>query len=234
MKFEEFGKIPRLNRTITITEKIDGTNGLVHVEPIVKLGDTTLYPTGFQEAMSVAKTDEYWIFAGSRTRWVTPGKQDNHGFAGWVRDNATELVKLGPGRHFGEWWGGSIQRGYGVKDKRFSLFNLDRWADATIRPTCCLVVPPLYEGPFDKLAIDRVLDCLRQHGSTAVKGYDKPEGIVIYHHAANRLFKVTLEDDEVPKEVAKKERPPKVPRDQNKGGRRKEQLPYEGEDRRKR
>lgn len=33
MTFEAFPKIPRLNRDITITEKIDGTNVAVVIEP---------------------------------------------------------------------------------------------------------------------------------------------------------------------------------------------------------
>ncbi len=64
------------------------------------------------------------MFIGSRTRWIT-AQDDNHGFARWVEGNKQELLKLGAGRHFGEWWGSGIQRGYGLQkgEKRFSLFN---------------------------------------------------------------------------------------------------------------
>ncbi len=37
---------------------------------------------------------------------------------------------------------------------------------------------------------------LRIRGSFAVPGFMKPEGIVIYHEAANVYFKATLEKDE--------------------------------------
>ena len=51
------------------------------------------------------------------------------GFARWVETNRERLITLlGPGLHFGEWWGSGIQRGYGLTkgDKRFSLFNVER------------------------------------------------------------------------------------------------------------
>jgi hypothetical protein len=70
------------------------------------------------------------MLAGSRSQYITP-ERDNHGFARWVQDDADELWALGEGRHFGEWWGSGIQRGYGLQkgEKRFSLFNVARWAD---------------------------------------------------------------------------------------------------------
>ena len=37
------------------------------------------------------------------------------------------MTFLVPGRHFGEWWGSGIQRGYGLDEKTFSLFNAYRW-----------------------------------------------------------------------------------------------------------
>jgi hypothetical protein len=79
----------------------------------------------------------------SRSRWITPD-DDNFGFAAWVEANRDELLTLGPGRHFGEWWGSGIQRGYGLPkgEKRFSLFNVSRWGES--RPACCHVVPVLY------------------------------------------------------------------------------------------
>jgi hypothetical protein len=61
-------------------------------------------------------------------------------------EHRDDLLTLGPGRHFGEWWGAGIQRRYGLTEKRFSLFNVTRWGEA--RPACCHVVPTLYRGPF--------------------------------------------------------------------------------------
>lgn len=170
--FEEFPKIPRLKRGCTVSEKIDGTNAQIHI------------------------TDEGEVLAGSRSRYITP-EQDNYGFARWVKANEEELRKLGPGRHFGEWWGSGVQRGYGLKngDKRFSMFNVGRWKDEPL-PSCVGLVPVLYEGPFSSDVIDRILDELRVGGSKAAPGFMNPEGIIVYHAAARSLFKVTLEKDE--------------------------------------
>ena len=175
--FEPFQKIARLSRECVITEKIDGTNAAVVV---TEAGD---------------------IFAQSRTRYVTL-KDDNYGFARWVYDHWEDLVKLGPGRHFGEWWGAGIQRKYGIAEKRFSLFNVARWADDAVRPACCHVVPVLFQGLFTQQAVDSSLALLAAEGSKAAPGFMKPEGIVIWHEAARQLFKKTLEKDEAPKSRA--------------------------------
>lgn len=177
-EFRGFGKIPRLSRDIIVTEKIDGTNAQVYIPD-----------------------DMSTILAGSRTRWITP-EQDNHGFAAWVQENRDELMNLGPGRHFGEWWGGKIQRGYGIKERRFSLFNVGRWNEGNI-PACCSVVPILYEGAFSMNAIDYVLKRLELDGSVAAPGFMQPEGIMVYHVAANAYFKKTILDDDTPKGLVK-------------------------------
>lgn len=118
------------------------------------------------------------------------------GFAPGLRPNASELLALGPGQHFGEWWGGGIQRGYGLKEKRFSLFNVGRWGET--RPACCGVVPVIWRGPADELtaAISRALYTLQTEGSRAAPGFMRPEGIVLFHVAGGHLFKKTLEKDE--------------------------------------
>ena len=178
-EFKSFNKIPRLNREIIITEKIDGTNGQICI------------------------TEEGEFLVGSRNRWITP-ENDNHGFAMWAYENKEELMKLGVGSHFGEWWGQGIQRGYGLKEKRFSLFNVSRWGDDEVRPKCCHVVPLMYQGMFSELAIKNCLYDLKRFGSWAVEGFMKPEGVVIYHTALGGYFKATVENDEVRKsEVAK-------------------------------
>lgn len=199
MEFREFPKLARWSREIIITEKIDGTNAAVVI-------------TAFPEAAprfekEVAKVGDFRVFAQSRTRLITP-EDDNFGFAGWVRDNAAELVKLGPGHHFGEWWGSGIQRGYGLTkgNRRFSLFNVARWADEGSRPACCGVVPVLYQGSLNDDAIMVCLEDLAEYGSMAAPGFMDPEGIVIYHTAANTLFKKTIKKDEVPKSVAEQRR----------------------------
>lgn len=192
--FEKFPKIARLNRDVVITEKIDGTNGQVLIED---LGD-----------------GGYLVTAGSRNRWLE-GDEDNHGFAAWVYDNADKLIDvLGPGRHFGEWWGSGIQRGYGLAkgEKRFSLFNVKKWSvegenvggplspyeDLTDVPGL-RVVPVIWSGLFDTLEVASVLAELDEEGSYAEPGYDNPEGVIVYHTASNHLYKATIEGDDEPK-----------------------------------
>jgi len=170
--FEPFPKIARFRRSIIITEKLDGTNGQIYID------------------------EDGNMYVGSRTRWITPGKStDNYGFAAWAHENRDELLKLGPGRHFGEWWGQGIQRKYGMDRKVFSLFNVDRWSDDDVRPSCCSVVPVLYRGDFSTLEIDLALHMLDCDGSVAANGFDQPEGIVIFHPQARHSYKVTLDGD---------------------------------------
>lgn len=172
MEFESFKKISRLSRDTVVTEKLDGTNAQIFID----------------------ETGNF--LTGSRNRWITPD-DDNFGFSRWAHENKEELLKLGPGRHFGEWYGPGIQRGYGLKEKAFALFNTHRWSEN--RPDCCQVVPILYEGIFSQHYIDIAVDCLRKEGSKAVPGFMRPEGIVVFHKASNILFKKTLENDDTPK-----------------------------------
>lgn len=169
IEFKEFRKIPRLNREVIITEKIDGTNGCVVVG------------------------EDGSVWAQSRSRIIVP-TADNFGFAGWVEKNADTLRDLGPGYHYGEWWGVGIQRGYGLTERRFSLFNVARWGES--RPACCGVVPVLYRGMSLNEGANVALHDLREHGSTAAPGFMKPEGIIAYHTAGNLYFKATLEKDD--------------------------------------
>lgn len=175
-QFTEFPKIPRWSRRIIVTEKIDGTNGVVYV-----------FPDGR-------------VIAGSRTSWITL-EQDNHGFATWVKTREGMLQELGVGCHHGEWWGNGINRGYGLAqgDKRWSLLNSTKWKD--IRPACCGVVPILYDGMMSEVAILNCLVKLKNEGSVAAKGFLKPEGVVIYHVQGNLFLKKTIDHDEQPKSV---------------------------------
>lgn len=197
--FEAFPKIGRLNRDVIVTEKIDGTNAQVFVIPFI---ERDLYPQLTDHFIAASHDgQDYLIAAGSRNKWIRPGKTtDNYGFAGWVHANANELAALGPGRHYGEWWGNGIQRGYGLKEKRFSLFNVSRWA--TDRPACCDVVPLLFQGDFSTSFVNGLVAGLKMTGSKAAPGFMKPEGIIVFHTANSVLFKVTCEKDEVPKSVA--------------------------------
>lgn len=194
VEFQAFPKIPRLNREVIITEKIDGTNGQVYIRPLDDTFDPSMDTLVVVPGMLVLR-------AGSRNRWLPAGgKGDNYGFGQWVRDNAFELSRLGPGRHFGEWWGQGIQRNYGLDHRRFSLFNTSRWDPQSVTlPGCCSVVPVLASGPFDSAAVDEVCRRLRDTGSMAAPGFSKPEGVIMYHVASGMPFKVLLENDDVPK-----------------------------------
>lgn len=180
-EFEAFSKIPRLNRDVVITEKIDGTNGQLLINEDGKL-----------------------VRIGSRNRWLTPrDKQgDNYGFAQWAWDNREALELLGPGRHFGEWWGQGIARRYGVDRKYFSLFNPYRYESFQspyIEEVGVRVVPIINEGLISEGVLEYAIEKLRMSGSIAAPGFMKPEGIVVYHTAARQAFKVTLEGDDKPK-----------------------------------
>ncbi|MES2910570.1 MAG: RNA ligase family protein [Pseudomonadota bacterium] len=197
IEFQEFQKMARLTRRVIITEKIDGTNAQIFIAPGYA-GEPGAIRTWFDEATAT----DMVMFAGSRTRWITP-EDDNAGFARWAKENATELAKLGAGRHFGEWWGLGIQRGYGLKEKRFSLFNTERWGQE--RPACCHVTPVLFDGIWDGSEPALAIDRLRMQGSRASPGFMKPEGIVVFHVAANIGFKKTLDKDEMSKQQAARE-----------------------------
>lgn len=169
-EFKEFPKIARLNRECIITEKIDGTNACVVV------------------------TEDGQVYGQSRNRiLITDG--DAFGFSLWVERNKDRLREtLGPGYHFGEWWGPGIQRGYATSKKRLSLFNVERWADLPASDDL-RTVPVLYRGPFTTDAVVAAVERLRAEGSLASPGFMRPEGVVVFHLAANVGFKVTLEKD---------------------------------------
>jgi hypothetical protein len=191
--FQPFPKLARLSRGCTITEKLDGTNAQIYIaDPDALEGEE------YEAVVGGAPLDiieGLYVFAGSRTRLIYPGKDtDNYGFAGWVYENLPELVKLGPGRHFGEWYGRGIQRGYGLAERRFALFDTSRWPEQRPRPACVDVVPVLHEGEFDTNIIKLSLLKLKEVGSQAAPGFMNPEGIVVYHSASRASFKKTFDD----------------------------------------
>lgn len=181
-EFKAFPKIPRWNRDVIITEKLDGTNAQVIV------------------------TENGDVLAASRTRFIKVG-DDNYGFAAWVEANKEQLKTLGVGRHYGEWYGSGIQRTYGLAEKRFALFNPKRYArfghpteDGQISvPPCCEVIMPLFEGRLTEEIYGGIVREMTECGSYHVPGFMKPEGFIIYHTAANQMFKVILENDDLPK-----------------------------------
>ncbi len=186
IEFKEFPKMARFSREVIISEKIDGTNAQILIEQ-----DGT-------------------FLTGSQTKWITP-QDDNAGFSRWAYEHKDELMTLGPGQHFGEWWGQGIQRKYGISEKRFSLFNSFRWVypgqpktdKQDYLPECCHVVPIINKGSFDDIndLVKDAIDVLVNHGSFAAPGFKNPEGIVIFHMAGMVGFKKTIEKDSIPKSL---------------------------------
>lgn len=146
-EFQAWPKIPRWNNeTYVITEKIDGTNGCII---ITEHGD---------------------IFAQSRSKLLNETKSgDNFGFCKWVIGNRDDLLKLGVGYHFGEWWGQGIQRNYGLSERRFSLFNI--WHEGV--PDIVSKVPVVNND------LDTAIFRLKDIGSIAAPGWPTPEGLVM-------------------------------------------------------
>jgi RNA ligase len=209
IEFKEWPKIPRYRREVAITEKLDGTSACVVWVPVDPLAaENREYVLAERELVDQhgASIGPHWLLAQSRQRFVAPSrliaKADNYGWAQWVDDHADELMLLGPGYHYGEWWGYGIQRGYGVPEKRFSLFNVNRWGEGKQPlPACCHVVPLL--GYITPDRINDKVEELRNLGSVAAPGYMRPEGIIVWHSQSKQYYKILLENDEVPKSLAK-------------------------------
>ena len=235
VEFTPWGKTPRLSSPYIITEKIDGTNSAVVIEKegwgyspacddpnlVAQIAGSELGEDGFPMV-------QWNVYAQSRNRFITP-QSDNFGFAAWVRENAEELVEiLGPGRHFGEYWGNGIQRGYGLPrgERRFSLFNVTRhnplgsMADLEayfaapfagreplfpdLPELSTVPVISAVEGDRSLRAmshmVDRALVKLSLAGSFAAE-FDRPEGIVLFHSRSNQPFKAFCDDAEKAAEV---------------------------------
>lgn len=174
VEFEAWPSTPRLYRNMVITEKIDGTNAAICVGPSGEFA------------------------CQSRKRLIEPG-DDNYSFAAWAYERREELSAfLGPGRHFGEWWGKGINRGYDRESRTFSLFNVERWADKPNNrldwPEGLSVVPTLCRHTFNENKIHEVKAQLWAGGSKAAPGYGNPEGIIIWHQAARAKFKSTFDE----------------------------------------
>lgn len=196
VQFEAFPKLPRLNRSCVVTEKIDGSNAAI----IIHEDETVLT-----------------VAAQSRKRLLSLGKgKDLNGFYAWVLENRGALVELlGPGRHFGEWYGAGIQRGYGLDHKRFALFNTDRWMPSFLTSENAMggistlpsfmgenaihTVPTLGYMEFSTGQINAKVRELSVRGTQINQASGPAEGVVVWHNAARQMFKVTIEGDERPK-----------------------------------
>jgi hypothetical protein len=199
-EFTAWPKTPRLFRTVVVTEKLDGTNAAIHISTVTHDTHWDFPPDSYSVAVDGTR---YVLTAQSRSRVITPGKgKDNFGFAGWVYENAEGLVRaLGTGVHFGEWWGSGIQRGYGLTDRRFSLFNTDRHKDVNVRLGSAILepAPVLYHGEFSETRIRVALAKLKLSGSVAAPGFMNPEGICVWHSQTRQVFKVTLDNNDAGK-----------------------------------
>lgn len=170
-EFKAFPKIPRLeNEKMFITEKIDGTNAQVTIK------------------------EGKLVSVGSRNRFIKPG-DDNFGFAKWAYENESEIVKLGDGTFYGEWWGKGIGRGYGLEEKRFSLFVYR----GELLTDLVGVVPTLYEGGYFNIELINIIcDELKRDGSKAAPGFMRPEGVVVYLPLSKVLYKVPFDKEAKP------------------------------------
>jgi hypothetical protein len=164
VEFKGWPKIARdRGNTITITEKIDGTNACVIIRDGVLVG------------------------MQSRNRLIKPG-DDNMGFAFWAHENAEALTTLGDGYHYGEWAGPGIQKNpHMLEQKQFFLFNTFRPVDTL--PPCVKQVPVLYNGPSSAEVVDAVMADLWAYASAAKY---IPEGIIIYNHDSRTYLKKTF------------------------------------------
>jgi hypothetical protein len=166
IEFKPWPKITRIEkkRPTVFTEKLDGTNACI----------------------VISKEGEFGC--QSRSRLITPD-DDNYGFARWAYSNKEDLIKnLGPGYHFGEWWGNGIQRGYGLNTKKFSLFNTRRWGEHNPPPCGILWVPIIRVN-----TVEEAITFLKENGSLAVPGWTKPEGAVMYEPDTDTCFKIIMD-----------------------------------------
>lgn len=165
MEFKAWPKITRIEnkRAPVFTEKIDGTNACIVI------GDNGEF------------------LCQSRTRFIIPG-DDNFGFAKWAHENKEDLMSLGPGHHYGEWWGLGIQRGYGITEKRFSLFNTRLWGDHNPNTPRCVNVVPIIRAS----SIEDVKTLIIRNGSFAAPGYMNVEGVVMYEPDTDTCFKIII------------------------------------------
>lgn len=199
--FESYPKTPRFEKPVIVTEKIDGTNAQIYIRPADEYYDPQYDSLIFNQNEDDSEPNGYLLRAGSRNRWISPS-DDNYGFANWMFDNAAELVKLGVGRHFGEWWGRGIGRGYDLDTRKFSLFNVSRWLKLNgvygtgsgipkwvqTCPSCCDVVPVL-DRDAEFADVYGIMTWLESVGSIANPGYKRPEGVVAFHTGSGQVYK---------------------------------------------
>lgn len=190
MEFRSFSSIESFFGPVSIYEKIDGSNAQI---------------------MIFDQDGETKVIAGSRNRIITVDS-DNFGFAKWVKENEKDLVSIfGFGRFYGEWFGPSIQRGYGLKEKKFAVFNHSEVDGKELLPSMTKA-PLLYEGLYKEYLVQEVTNSLKEKGSVVAPGFMNPEGIVMRFQRNGALFKIVFKEPENKKE--KQVRDPKYTQEQ--------------------
>lgn len=213
-QFESFPDIKKLGSAVLfITQKIHGSNAQIYVfekktllcvesRDITETQINEKYPNKKLEIIPIPDhSKSVWVqettldlVCGSRSQWVAPGK-DNFGFAEMVYANKQEFIdKLGPGRHYGEWAGPGINSGEGLTQKYFILFDHWRYPAERALPPNTLVVPVLYNGPFDMSKVEECMNDLRTNGSKLVPGFMAPEGVVV--RIKGERYKVVFQNEE--------------------------------------
>lgn len=206
--FQPWPKIPRTDKIRWyVTEKIDGTNAQIYIREldsseVFHPESIKVVTEGIQYADGSLPRRVYEVFAGSRKRWVIP-TDDNHGFARWVQQNALELVAvLGPGRHYGEWWGDGIQKnplGLAPGERRFSLFNTSRrdwlYSQAELHKVDLAALGvdtvPLLAHPQSYFEDARyaALPTLEASGGSVASPGHAAEGLVFFESGSNTYYK---------------------------------------------
>ena len=196
MSYPSFPSIERLeNLYCHITEKVDGTNGLIEI--------------GIQTDLLLT------VNFGSQNRYIS-SHDDNMGFVNFFEQhtgdifNIYDMIKEEKGditlplHIYGEWFGKGIQRGYGLADKHFmpfSEFLATKLIDAGV-PNIKMPVT-LHSGKFSIATLDGCMNKLKDEGSQVIPGYNRPEGVVIYFPTYNFRLKETFEGpkwkDAIPK-----------------------------------
>ncbi len=194
--YKPYPKTTRLYSPVTITEKVDGTCGVIMItdDPTNVYQDYATTEAMWQEVDDEIFDRRYWVGAGSKARQLAPTKlADNYGFCRWVHDNARSLViDLGLGVHHGEWAGKGIQRNYGLDAKYFFLFNTRRFADAEEMfetENLCMVPLLLRDTEFTDLVVSTCAYDLTTNGSR-INSFPKSEGICIFWQHDNSIKKV--------------------------------------------
>ncbi|MEU6246461.1 RNA ligase family protein [Glycomyces sp. NPDC047010] len=197
-------KTPRLTTPFVITEKLDGTNACIAISRLGDRSGVSAADLDFPEhhGVTVVYTEDgcFAVRAASRTRWIAPGPRDNFGFAQWASEHAGPLTLLGVGRHYGEWVGRGIQRGYGMDHRVWALFD-EKWRNALPYglPPNVGVVPRIATAAGHELTkrVAWALDHLDKEGSYIGAPGAVAEGVVVTSMNSNPIrFKALATESE--------------------------------------